>query len=92
MDHGTPPAIRGKPAAKVMADTGTFKLRVPGSLDDLRVIDSSQHFPRDLLPAGHVNHAHIPIIESIGEQQDVEVPFHIPVQPAFAQVHIGVGL
>ena len=91
MDHGTPPAIRGKPAAKVMADTGTFKLRVPGSLDDLRVIDGCQHFPRDPLPTSHIDHTYIIIIKSIGKQKDMEVPLHIPVQPAFAQVYIGVS-
>ena len=83
MDHGTPPAIRGKPAAKVMADTGTFKLRVPGGLDDLRVIDGSQHLLRDLLTLSHIHHRDLLIIKGIGKDQDVEIPLYIPIQPTF---------
>src|SRR5699024_1111449 len=92
MDHRASPPYRGQPAPQVLPDTCPFKLCVPGSLYNLRVINRSQYLLRDLLTLSHIDHGYLLIVKSVSKQQDMKISLHVPVQTAFTQVHIGVGL
>ena len=92
MYHRTAPTVWRKPPSQIPSNTGSFKLRVPGCLDNLRVIQRFQHLGWEHFTACHIHNPYLIIIKSIGKEQDLKVRrLRVSKHTALGQLHTAEG-